>query len=127
MEDWTMSTRVLIADDEQLARDGLRSVVAGLAGFDVVAVASNGAEAVQIAEPARPDICILDIKMPQMDGRELAEKMISLKPGLKCLFMSGYVDNVKDFEGILDIRKNFIQKPFSRQSLAAKVREVLDS
>ncbi len=61
-----------------------------------------------------------------MNGRDLAKKMFQLFPDLKCLFMSGYTANVIAHHGVLDSGMQFIQKPFSRQDLAKKVREVLD-
>jgi two-component system cell cycle sensor histidine kinase/response regulator CckA len=67
-----------------------------------------------------------DVVMPEMNGRELAKKILSRFPRLKCLFMSGYTANVIAHHGVLDEGVYFIQKPFSRKDLAAKVREVLD-
>jgi YesN/AraC family two-component response regulator len=64
--------------------------------------------------------------MPEMNGRDLADKMLPLNPKLKCLFTSGYTANVIAHHGVLDENVHFIQKPFSRRDLAAKVREVLD-
>ena len=61
-----------------------------------------------------------------MNGQDLAKKMLSLYPNLKCLFMSGYTANVIIHHSVLDEGVCFIQKPFSRKGLAAKVREVLD-
>ena len=65
--------------------------------------------------------------MPGMNGKELAEKLSTLKPGLKCMFMSGYTANVIVHRGILDKGINFLQKPFSVKAMAEKVRNVLDS
>jgi two-component system, cell cycle sensor histidine kinase and response regulator CckA len=65
--------------------------------------------------------------MPEMSGRDLAKALIALYPGLRSLFMSGYTDNVIAHHGVLDDDVYFIQKPFSTEALAAKVREALDS
>jgi FixJ family two-component response regulator len=65
--------------------------------------------------------------MPGMNGRDLAKQLISLYPKLKTLFMSGYTSNVIAHHGVLYDGIHFIQKPFSKQALAAKVREALDS
>jgi DNA-binding NtrC family response regulator len=59
-------------------------------------------------------------------GRELAEKLSAIRPGLKCLFMSGYTADMIAHRGILDEGLNFIQKPFGRDDLAVRVRQVLD-
>jgi YesN/AraC family two-component response regulator len=71
-------------------------------------------------------LLMTDIVMPEMNGRELARKMLSLYPGLKRLFMSGYTADVIAHHGVLDEGVHFIQKPFSFAALTAKVREALD-
>ena len=63
--------------------------------------------------------------MPGMNGRELAEQLLALYPKMKCLFMSGYTANVIAHHGVIDDGVHFIQKPFSRQELAAMVRKAL--
>jgi two-component system cell cycle sensor histidine kinase/response regulator CckA len=72
-------------------------------------------------------LLITDVVMPGMNGQDLAKNLISLYPGLKHLFMSGYTANVIAHHGVLDEGVNFIQKPFSIQVLATKVREVLNN
>ena len=64
--------------------------------------------------------------MPEMNGKALKERIEKLKPDIKILFMSGYTANVVMHRGILERDVHFIQKPFSVNSLAGKVREVLD-
>ncbi|MET0976813.1 MAG: response regulator transcription factor [Leifsonia sp.] len=63
-----MSVRVLIADDQELVRTGLRMILDAQAGIEVVAEASDGAEAVALARSVRPDVCLMDIRMPVLDG-----------------------------------------------------------
>jgi len=64
--------------------------------------------------------------MPEMNGRDLARNLLSLYPEIKRLFMSGYTADVIAHRGVLDEGVDFLQKPFSKEVLAAKVREVLD-
>ncbi|SPF37724.1 hypothetical protein SBDP1_170020 [Syntrophobacter sp. SbD1] len=64
--------------------------------------------------------------MPEMNGRELAEQLSTIRPNLKCLYMSGYTVDVIARRGILDEGVNFIQKPFGSEVLAARVRQALD-
>ena len=68
-----------------------------------------------------------DVVMPEMNGRDLARTLQSLYPRIKRLFTSGYTADVIAHHGVLDEGVHFIQKPFSMQDLAVKVREVLDS
>lgn len=68
---------------------------------------------------------ITDMVMPEMDGRDLAEKLVPIVPNIKCLFMSGYTDVIAHYS-VLDEGVHFIQKPFSLGDLTAKVREILN-
>ena len=72
------------------------------------------------------DLLITDVVMPSMNGRELAEKILLSFPDMKCLYMSGYTANVIAHRGILDEGLSFINKPFSKQELSIKLREILD-
>ncbi len=95
-------------------------------GYRVLA-ASTPVEALLVAkEQTGIHLLISDVIMPEMNGLNLTKEIISIYPGIKCLFMSGYTGNVITHHGVLDEGANFIQKPFSKQELAVKVREVLD-
>jgi two-component system sensor histidine kinase EvgS len=72
-------------------------------------------------------LLITDVVMPEMNGRDLAERLHILYPGIKILFMSGYTANVIAHRGVLDKGVNFVQKPFSTKDLAAKVRAAIDT
>ncbi|MFH1241151.1 MAG: response regulator [Pseudomonadota bacterium] len=71
-------------------------------------------------------LLVTDVVMPEMNGKELKARIERLKPNIKVLSMSGYTANVIMHRGILEGDVHFLQKPFSVNSLAAKVREVLD-
>jgi PAS domain S-box-containing protein len=71
-------------------------------------------------------LLISDVVLPQMNGRELADRLRSMHDGLKCLFMSGYTADLIAYRGVLDQGVHFLQKPFSAKYLARKVRQVLD-
>ncbi len=90
--------------------------------------ASTPQEAISLTETHSGEIHLLmtDVVMPDMNGRDLARKIVSSCANLKCLFMSGYPDNVIACRGVLEKKMNFIQKPFSMRDLTSKVREVLD-
>jgi two-component system, cell cycle sensor histidine kinase and response regulator CckA len=93
----------------------------------MVLVASTPGEAIRLADKHAGQIHLLmtDVIMPEMNGRDLANNILSHYPHLKRLFMSGYTANVIAHHGVLDEGVHFIQKPFSIQALADKVREAL--
>jgi two-component system, cell cycle sensor histidine kinase and response regulator CckA len=117
---------VLLAEDE----DPVRSVTAQLLealGYRVLQ-ASSGADALRLAEASREKIHLLlaDVVMPGLSGRQLAENLKSRDPGLKVLFQSGYTDDAVIRCGIRQAEVAFLQKPFTVDVLAEKLREVLD-
>jgi len=97
-------------------------------GYKVL-VANTPGEAIQCAHEYAGEIDLLmtDVVMPEMNGRDLAKNLLSLYPNIKRLFMSGYTADVIAHHGVLDEGVHFIQKPFSMNVLAAKLREVLDN
>lgn len=96
-------------------------------GYSVLAF-FQPSKAIEASQEHRGEIHLLitDVIMPEMNGPLLADKIRSIHPEIKCLFMSGYTDNVIAHRGVLDEDVNFIQKPFSMQAIAEKVRSVLD-
>lgn len=120
------SETILVVEDE----DAVRSLVAAAlraSGYKVLA-ASHPEEALQACREHDGEIHLLltDVVMPQMNGRELAERLKSLRPETKILYMSGYTDAAILHHGILERGEAFLQKPFTPNSLARKVREVLN-
>jgi CheY-like chemotaxis protein len=95
----------------------------------IVLAASTPGEAIRLAREHAGEIHLLmtDVVMPEMNGRELSRNLLSLYPRLKCLFVSGYTDNVVAHHGVLVEGVFFLQKPFSLEGLLAKIREALDS
>jgi CheY-like chemotaxis protein len=95
-------------------------------GYQVLTAETPG-RAMELAREHAGKIHLLmtDVVMPDMNGRDLAQKLQALYPDLKVLFMSGYTANVIAHHGVLDEGVSFIQKPFSRKELAKKVREAL--
>lgn len=123
----TGNETILLVEDEEAILRMIKMMLERL-GYNVLA-ATTPNEAVKIVEKSKPGVIHLlmtDVVMPQMNGRDLSKKILRMYPGLKCLFMSGYTANVIAHHGILDTGVQFINKPFSKQDLATKVRDVLD-
>ena len=89
--------------------------------------AANGDEAIELSATHSGEISLLvtDVVMPNMSGKQVADALVTTRPGLKVLFLSGYTDNTVVNHGVLDSNVNFLAKPFSRETLARKIREVL--
>jgi len=104
-----MSVRILVAEDEALIRMDLIEMLRE-AGYDVVAEATNGEEAIALAKEHKPDLCILDVKMPVLDGISAAEKIISIAPVLMLTAFSQreLVERARD-AGVMA----YVVKPFS--------------
>jgi two-component system, cell cycle sensor histidine kinase and response regulator CckA len=117
---------LLLVEDEPAVRKVVERTLTR-SGYRVL-LAGTGEEAIDLCarEPVSPDLLITDVVMPGMSGAELARRARALKPGLPVLFMSGYADEVVSHHGVLDTGVEFIQKPFSPEVLAARVREVLE-
>ncbi len=97
-------------------------------GYTVLA-ARNPTDALRMARDhsGSVDLLITDVVMPQMNGKELRDRLQGLQYEFKCLYMSGYTANVIAHHGVLDKGIEFLQKPFSVRTLAEKVRDVLDA
>lgn len=116
---------VLLVEDEPAILKLGRRILTGL-GYTVLTAGTPG-EALELAKEHSGEIHLLltDVVMPEMNGRDLADRLRAVRPGMRCLFMSGYTANVIAHQGVLDEGVQFLEKPFSRDTLAAKVREAL--
>jgi len=117
---------ILLVEDEPAILE-LITIMLERQGYTILAAPTPG-EAIRLAREHAGEIHLLmtDVVMPEMNGRDLAKNLLSLYPHLKRLFMSGYTANVIAHHGVLDEGVYFIQKPFSINELAAKVREVMN-
>ena len=118
---------ILLVEDEPMILDMTKAMLE-LQGHTVLTAASP-AEALQIARDHDGPIHVLmtDVIMPGMNGRDLADRLQTHLPDLRCLFMSGYTANVIAHHGVLEAGVHFIQKPFTAGELAAKIRETLSA
>jgi PAS domain S-box-containing protein len=121
------SETILVVEDELALRE-LTCQLLQDAGYAVLE--SSGVEdAIATAKDShrKIDLLLTDIVMPRLDGRELADQVLALRPNLKVLYMSGYTDDVIVHRGALKQGTALVQKPFTKNTLLQKVRETLDS
>jgi CheY-like chemotaxis protein len=116
---------VLLVEDEESVRELVRVTLASR-GYKVLE-AENGECGLQVAEDFKDpiDILITDVVMPGIGGRELAKKLLSLRPDISVLYLSGYTEDAVIAPGAPSAAIAFLQKPFTLQNLAKKVRDIL--
>jgi len=117
---------ILIVEDEETVLKLTKAMLEAL-GYHVLAAPDRN-HALHLAgeDHEKIHLLITDVVMPEMNGKELSERIMAIKPGLKRLYMSGYTADVIARQGVLDEGVRFISKPFSLRDLALKVREALD-
>jgi DNA-binding response OmpR family regulator len=118
---------ILMVEDETTLRKLIQQVLEE-EGYTML-VASNGREALSICEQheGKIDLLITDVVMPEISGRELAERITHDCPKMKVLFMSDYTDDAIVRHGVLEEGAFFLQKPFTPDDLSRKVRAVLEA
>ena len=116
---------ILVVEDEPAMREVSRRILARN-GYRVI-VAGNGREALDIlaVQVDHIDVLLTDVIMPQMQGRELADKVRILQPAVRVVFMSGYTQGLLSQQGVLEPGVHLIEKPFSEKALLNKVHEIL--
>jgi len=116
---------ILVVEDEASILKLAKRILEEL-GYTVL-TAQSPSQALRLVKerPIEIELLITDVVMPEMNGKELSNRLQEACPRLKTLFMSGYTANVIAHRGILDEGVNFIQKPFSTESIAIKVWEAL--
>jgi CheY-like chemotaxis protein len=119
------SEMVLLVEDEKGVRELAREYLE-TSGYQVIE-AEDGHTALELAAMhAGPiDVLLTDVVMPGIGGRELAERVVQIRPGIKILYMTGYTDRAIVHHGILETDAVLLQKPFTLATLASKLREIL--
>lgn len=119
-----MATRVLIADDHAIVRAGLRAVLKGEAGMELVGEASNGEEALLLVESLHPDILVLDLSMPDMDGIQVTKRLQSTSPGVRILILTVHEDEALLREVIRAGAAGYILKHAAEEELLSAIHVV---
>lgn len=117
---------VLLVEDEEMIRRLLKRTLEQL-GYTVL-VAAQGGDALLTAErhDGRIDLLVTDVVMPQMSGIELAERLKTIRPEMQILYVSGYNEEMVADQGLVHADMSFLQKPFTKDAIGRKVREVLE-
>jgi DNA-binding NarL/FixJ family response regulator len=113
--------RVLIADDQRVVREGLALVLGLLPDVDVVGAASDGAEAVALARDLRPDIVLMDLRMPRCDGVEATRQLRDTVPCVKVVVLTTYSDD----QSVLDALRAGARGYLTKDAGGAEIREAL--
>jgi DNA-binding NarL/FixJ family response regulator len=118
--------KVLIVDDHQLFRNGLRFILNEIDYLDIIGEASNGSEFLDIVKAIKPDIVLMDINMPEMNGIVATEKALAMYPDLKILVLSMFGDD-EYYNNMIDLGvKGFILKDADNDELKTAIRRILE-
>ena len=117
-----MPIQVIVADDHQLVRQGLRALLER-EGFGVVGEAANGQEALQLAEKLRPDVVVMDLAMPVLNGIDAAGEIQRVSPKSKTILLTMHTDRQYILEGLRGGAKGYVMKTHAASDLVRAVRE----
>jgi DNA-binding NarL/FixJ family response regulator len=118
--------RVLIADDQRVVREGLSMVLSLIKGVEVVGVAADGAEAVTLAQALRPDVVLMDLRMPRCDGIEATRRLRIEAPGVKVVVLTTYSDDRSVLDALRAGARGYLTKDASGAQIHESLRQVLD-
>jgi len=118
--------RVLIADDQRVVREGLGMVLALMTGVEVVGVAADGAEAVTLVHAVRPDVVLMDLRMPRCDGVEATRRLRAEAPEVKVVVLTTYSDDRSVLDALRAGARGYLTKDASGEQIHEALRQVLD-
>ncbi|HUA98719.1 MAG TPA: response regulator transcription factor [Terracidiphilus sp.] len=118
-----MQIQVLLADDHPIVRDGLRAILES-EGFKVAGEASNGREAVELSKKIRPDVAVLDLAMPLLNGIDAARELARISPNTKTILLTMHTERQFILEGLRAGTRGFVMKSHSAQELVHAIREI---
>jgi len=116
--------RVLVADDQATVRDGLVTLLGLVDGFEVVGAATDGVEAVELTTALKPDVVLMDLRMPRMDGAQATAQIMAALPGTAVLVLTTYADDESLTGALRAGARGYLTKDAGRAELSAAVRSV---
>jgi DNA-binding NarL/FixJ family response regulator len=116
--------RVLVADDQATVRDGLVTLLGLAEGIEVVGAAADGEEAVLLAGQVHPDVVLMDLRMPRLDGAEATARIVAATPEIAVLVLTTYADDASLAGALRAGARGYLTKDAGRAELAAAVRSV---
>ena len=122
----TVQTRVLLVDDHEIMRDGLREVLQRSGVFDVVGEAGDGETAVKVARSVKPDVVIMDVMMPVKNGIDACREITETLPGIKVLMLTAASEEDAVMEALTAGALGYLQKYSGKEDLLKAVRDVAE-
>jgi DNA-binding NarL/FixJ family response regulator len=119
--------RVLIADDHPLMRKGLADILNGVEGIEVVGAAEDGAAAVALAYAVKPDIVLMDISMPGMDGIEATEKLVEMDSHVRVVMLTSYSEREKITQALAAGAVSYLTKDAAPEAVIRAIRSAAQS
>ncbi len=117
-----MAIKILIADDQSLFREALKTLLCAYPGLDIIGDASNGEEALRLAFTLSPDVVLMDLRMPIMDGVEATRKIVKLGKNIKVIVLTTFDDDETVFEGLRAGAVGYLLKDVSAEKLIEAIR-----
>jgi DNA-binding NarL/FixJ family response regulator len=114
--------RVLIADDHPLMRKGLVDILDGVDGIEVVGSAEDGAAALALAHAVKPDIVLMDLSMPGMDGIEATEKLVEMDPHVRVVVLTSYSEREKITQALAAGAVSYLTKDAAPEAVVRAIR-----
>lgn len=117
-----MSIKILLADDHKIMREGLKALLDGSPEIEIVGLAANGREAVQLTAQLQPEVVVMDLNMPEMDGIEATRQLVATNPAVRVLILSMVIDRNCVLECLKAGAKGYLVKDCAAEELVNAIR-----
>jgi len=123
----TDCVRVLIVDDQTLFRSGLARLLSSQPGVMVIGEAGNGSEAIRLAERLEPDVVLMDIRMPEVDGIEATRQILRMRPGVRVLILTTFHTDAYVLDALRSGASGYVLKDSAVEAIASSIQAVMSS